>query len=401
MTATYNDAQALAERIDERFLVDRLTELCKVPTDVPLGPDTFVLPDHPKFVHYVQDVLRPMIQATGAYNIIDTPKNNLVVQMGEGTSDAALLLLVYVPTQHHQLMDRPFEPRIASGRDYGFDEPCLFAQGVGQNKSHHAVMLAVLKMLVEEKVRFPGTLYYAVNNEAMSSHGCSEAIIPALEHKPQFGILLNRTGLRISMGNRGRVDANIEVRAKTSHSSAPGEGINAIEGARRALDRLQQVPIEGTHPLLGGRHAVPYQMLFDPVAPHTLPGVARIRVDRRMLPGDDPDKAVADIRETIGDLSPYQVSVERGTYMLPALVDPDHPGVAALTRAHKAVCGSEPDRFYGHGSFDAGGPCALGVPSVMYGSGAGEFPLGIDFVPISQAVKEAKIVVHTMLSLLT
>ena len=87
-------------------------------------------------------------------------------------------------------------------------------------------------------------------------------------------------------------------------------------------------------------------------------------------------------------------------YMLPALVDQDHPGVAALSQAHRAVCGSDPERFYGHGSFDAGGPCSLGVPAVMYGCGAGDFPLGIDFVPISQAVKEAKVVVHTILSLL-
>ena len=400
MTVTPNNAAALADSIDEQYLVSRLDELARVPTDIPLGPDTFWAPDHPKFVHYVQDVLRPMIQATGAYNIIDVPRNNLVVQIGDGTSDAALLLMVYVPTQHHQMMDRPFEPRIASGRDWGFDEPCLFAQGVGQIKSHHAVMLSVLKMLVEQKVRFPGTLYYAVNNEGMSSHACSEAIIPSLDHKPQFGILLNRTGLRISMGNRGRVDVNIEVRAKSSHSSAPGEGISAIEGAHRVLDRLKHVPLEGTHPLLGGRHAVPYQMIFEPVAPHTLPEIARIRIDRRMLPGDDPDQAVADVRNTIGDLSPYQAKVEMGTYMLPALVDPAHPGVAALSAAHKTVCGSEPEKFYGHGSFDAGGPCSLGVPAVMYGCGAGDFPLGIDFVPISQAVQEAKVVVHTILSLL-
>ena len=137
------------------------------------------------------------------------------------------------------------------------------------------------------------------------------------------------------------------------------------------LNLLKNVPLEGAHPLLGGRHALAYQMTFDPLAPHTLPEVARLRVDRRLLPGDDPGQAVDDIRDTIGDMSPYQVKVEQGEYMLPALVDPEHQGVQALKLAHRKVTGADAQTYYGQGTFDAGGPNALGVPAVMYGVGGG------------------------------
>ena len=394
------DAHAVVAQLDTRFLIDTLVELARVPTEVPPGPEVFMEPDDPKLVHYVQHVFRPKLQAVGAYDVTEVPRNQLVVRYGSGTSDAALLLMVYTPTQHHNLMHEPFSGKIARATEWGYDEPCVFGQGVTQNKAHHAVVLTVLKLLREQRVQLPGRLYIAVNNEGRSSHACSEAILGALERRPDFGILLISTGLRISLGNRGRVDVNVEVRGKAVHSSLPSQGLSAIDGAHEVLHRLKGVPLEGSHPLLGGRHAIVYQMLFEPLAPHTLPEIARLRIDRRLLPGDDPEQAAAAIRQTLGDLAPYRLRVERGAYMLPALVDPEHPGVLALTEAHRQVRGTAPQTYYGQGSFDAGGPCAAGVPAVMYGVGGGVSPLGVDFVPLSHVIDEARVITHTIISFL-
>jgi acetylornithine deacetylase/succinyl-diaminopimelate desuccinylase-like protein len=399
---TLDEQQALVQHLDERYLIDTLSALAKIPTEVPLGPETLMEPDDPKLVHYVQQVLRPQIQGLGAYDMLDVPRNQLVVRWGEqhSVSGPALLLMVYTPTQHHNLMPDPFSGKIARATEWGYDEPCLFGQGVTQNKAHHAIMLAVLKWLVEQHVQLRGTLYAAINNEGRSSHACSQAILAVLDRKPDFAILLVRTDLRISLGNRGRVDVNVEVRGKAAHSSMPQHGASAIEGASEVLNRLKRVPLGGTHPLLGGRHVMAYQMLFEPLAPHTLPEVARLRIDRRLLPGDAPDQAVVDVEAAIGDLSPYQISVTSGPYMLPALVDPQHPGVQALKAAHRLVRGAVPETYYGQGTFDAGGPCAAGVPAVMYGVGGGVHPLGVDFVPLSHVIDEARIIMHTILSLL-
>ena len=76
--------------------------------------------------------------------------------------------------------------------------------------------------------------------------------------------------------------------------------------------------------------------------------------------GDDPKQVVHDVRQAIGDLAPYQICVERGQPMLPALGDPVHPGVVALKEAHRQVRGTEVETYYGQGSYDAGGPCAPG-----------------------------------------
>ena len=98
-------AKAVVEGLDKRFLVDTLVELAKVPTAVPLGREVFMEPDDPKLVHYVQNVIRPKIQSLSIYDMIDVPKNQLVVRFGQGSSDASLLVMVYTPTQHHNLME--------------------------------------------------------------------------------------------------------------------------------------------------------------------------------------------------------------------------------------------------------------------------------------------------------
>lgn len=394
------DIPTVVEQLDMRYLVETLVDIAQVPTDVPLGPNVFMAPDDPKLVHYVQQVLRPKLTAIGAFDLMDIPENQLVARYGLGTSETSLLLMVYTPIQHHNLMADPFSAHIARGTAWGYDEPCVFAQGVTQTKSHHAIVLTVLKLLIEHQIPVPGTLYVAINNEGRSSHACSNAILQALDRKPDFAMLLTATGQQLSLGNRGRVDVNINIRGQASHSSVPHLGLSAIDGAHEVMSRLKQLSLSGSHPILGGQHAIPYQVTYEPLAPHTLPERAHIRVDRRLLPGDDPTQAMMDIRDIVGDMAPYQVTIEEGYHMLPALVEPDHPGVQALSAAHQTVHGEFPGTYYGQGTFDAGGPCAAGVPAVMYGVGGGSTVLDVDFVPLSHAQNVARVITHTLLSFL-
>ena len=384
--------------LDRGYLVDTLSRLARVPTDVPPGFNTLIEPDDPKLVHYVQDVVRPELVRLGYYDLLDVPRNNLVVQVGAGTSGQALLIQNYTPAQHHNLMDDPFSGKIANARDFGRDEPAVFGRGVSQNKAHQAVMLAVLKLLRTSGVDLSGQLYWAVNNEGRSSHACSEAIIAALDPKPEFGIIQHGTGLAVSLGNRGRVDVVVHVQGKETHSSRPDQGLSAIDGAHQVVERLRTLSWPDRHPLLGGRHAIAYKIRYEPEAPHTLPSDAFITVDRRLLPGDDSTTATDEIRAVIGDLSPYRVTVTEDVHMLPALVDSEHPGVHALQAAHAAHQGQAAEMRHGQGTFDAGGPCALGVPTVMYGASGGVWPTGVDFVTIADVEVEARVLAHLILS---
>jgi acetylornithine deacetylase/succinyl-diaminopimelate desuccinylase-like protein len=398
--------------IDEDYLVNTLSKLARVPTGPEPGFDTLMDPSDPKLVHYVRNVIRPEVTRLGYYDIIDAPLNNIAVRLGTGASPETLLIQNYTPTLHFTQMRDPLSGRIGNAAPYGFDEPAVFGQGVSTNKCHQAIMLAVLKLLADMRVELRGRLYWAVNNEGRSSHACSEAMLDSLDRKPGFAILQIPTNMEICLGQRGRVDIDVHVRGKATHSSSPDHGLSAIEGAYLVMERLRTMSWPDEHPQLGSRQRpLVYKMKFEPVAPHTLPSDSYLTVDRRMLPGDTPDGATEEVRTAIGDLSPYEVTVEQGVYMLPSVVAEDDPGVQSLVRAHEAVTGAPPRTFHRAGTFDAGGLSARGIPAILYGAGGESAgmstpgsrgglldPEGEDFIPIRSMVTQARVFAELILA---
>jgi acetylornithine deacetylase/succinyl-diaminopimelate desuccinylase-like protein len=386
------------EYLDTDDLVQTLSHLATVPTHVDPGFDTLIEPDHPRLVHYVQDVVRPELVARGYYDLLDVPRNNLVVRVGDGDPEGPCILIQnYTPAQHHNLMENPFSGKVGLATEFGLDEPCVFGQGVSQNKAHQAVMLAVLQLLRDADVQLRGALYWSVNNEGRSTHECTEAILAALPRKPDFCLMQLGMGMRASLGNRGRIDVNVKVTGKSGHSSAPQHALNVIEGTAMVLERLARMQWPEPDPVLGGRHAIIYKARYEPLLPHTIPSEAYLTVDRRMLPGDDPDEAVQQVRDAIGDLSPFGVEVSRGVMMKPAVTDAQDPWVQGLVKATREVADRELDLFFNVGAFDAGGTASVGIPTVSYGAKGGVFPLGPDFVPISAVVEEAKVIATLIL----
>ena len=77
--------------------------------------------------------------------------------------------------------------------------------------------------------------------------------------------------------------------------------------------------------------------------------------------------------------------------MLPALVAPETPGVGVLQDAVRSVRGDPAPTYHQRGTFDAGGGCARGVPTVMYGATGGVWPLGPDWVTLADAEAEARV----------
>ena len=354
-------------------------------------------PDDPKLVHYVQEIVRPELSAIGAPEPI-AAGNNLVAAYGPTGSGRSILIQSYCVSQHHNLMEDPFSGKVASAGAYGFDEPAVFGMGVSQNKAHQAALLAVFKLLVENGARLKGRLYWSVNCEGRSSHACTDAILAALPETPAFCVVQYPTGLRLSLGNRGRVDVNVHIQGKSAHSSVPEAGLSAIDGANEVMNRLKTLTWPDRHPILGGRQAIVYKLAFDPLAPHTLPSDAYLTIDRRLLPGEDPGTATAEIRAALGNISPYRLRVEAGVCMLPALVEPAEPHVRAFQAASQAVRGEPAVEYHHGGTYDAGGTAAAGIPTVMFGAACRAPDLtGVDFVTVADLEAEANVLAELVL----
>lgn len=375
------------------YVVDVLAELARVPSAVSLGAATLIEPDHPILVRYVQEHLRPMFAETGATDVIDLPANQFAVRFGDG-GGPVLALMAYTPTQHHNLMADPWSGEI---RPFG-GEPCLFGQGVSQNKAHQACLLDLARWIVAEQVPLHGTLLLCVNNEGRSSHDCSRAILDALPHRPDLVVQLFCTGFEVSIGNRGRVDVIIDVSGTAAHSSNPPDGGRVIDVVADVVVRLREldavVRARAEHPRLGREQVVPYLVTYEPLAPHTLPASARITVDRRLLPGTDPARAAEEIAAALEGIGGCRV--RPGVTMLPAYLPPERRDVlSALDDAVRDRLGEVRHGVYG-GSFDAGGPSERGIPTVMFGVPAEGDLLGDDFVRLSAVRDEAAVLRATV-----
>jgi acetylornithine deacetylase/succinyl-diaminopimelate desuccinylase-like protein len=383
------------------FLINSVVDLARVPSAVPLGRNTLIEPDDPILVEYVQQHLRPKFQEIGCTGIIDLPRNQFAVRFGSGDGPC-LALVAYTPTQHHNLMSDAWSGRIATPRELGIDEPCVFGQGISQNKAHQATLLSVAKWLTEDGMQFDGTLLLCVNNEGRSSHDCSNAMLDALPVTPDLLIQLFPTGFGISVGNRGRTDLHVDLLGKATHSSTPPPGGGIIAATTQVLNRIRVLNTEvrrRRHARLGHEQVVPYQVVFDPLAPHTLPASAHLTLDRRLLPGTDPYATAAELRAALDDLdgTGCEIVVRPGVTMLPAEFPEER--IALLEPLDHAVqqhLGTPAEHVIYGGSFDAGGPLAHGVPTVMFGVPEEGDILGEDFVRISDLRKQEAILFSTV-----
>src|SRR4051812_18060913 len=402
---TDTDARALIDRyLDEDYLTSILVRLLQTPTDVPLG-QTELAPEHSKLVRYVRDVVRPELASWGLGRTVVDDSNNLICQIGTDAASPSLLLMGYAVAQHGNLMAEPYSGRVTTAAAFGVDEPCAFGQAATQHKGALAAALGALKILADSGARLRGRLMFVVNTEGRSTHANSMQIIDEHGVRADQGVLLFATDNRISLGNRGRVDVVVTIKGKTTHSGMPWLGLSAIEGAYEAQSRLRALRFDQRHPRLGQTQATVYQLTFAPIAPHTLPDTAVLKVDRRLLPGEDVEGAVAAIRDALGDLNPYQVTVEQGAHMYPAEVAPGAPIVRAIQAAGLAELGRPMETFYLPNTFDAGYANHVGIPSVMFGPGVrrlgGGDVVADEFVALSQVRDAARLYAHTILDLLT
>jgi succinyl-diaminopimelate desuccinylase len=310
---------------------------------------------------FMTAVAAPELEQLGASITLDKA-NNLLARFGPDTGNE-LLFVAYPATHHGNEMEEPLSPRERDGLWIGL--------GASQGKGGLASICAAVARMREEGIDPAGRISVAVSSEGSSSHASSEVLYRSFERLPAGAVLVVGTGNRISLGNRGRVDVVVRVEGRATHSSAAGPGDNPIPVVAEVLRRLEVVPAAAAaHPQLGSASLVSYRLECGPIAPHTIPAWCELVLDRRILPGETPTAAVSEIEEALAGLP---ITVTRAATMLPALVEPDAAVVTALQAGARETIGRPLETLYRRDTFDAGYPCALGVPTVMCGPSTTDF----------------------------
>ena len=243
-------------------------------------------------------------------------------------------------------------------------------RGACEQKGALAAMIYAAAIVARSQVKLRAPLILAVSVAGETGRHDTAQFILDQNHIPaKAGIVGLGTTNRICLGNKGRIDIEITVRGKSAHSSMPREGINAVDGARKVLERVDRLPLGNEHTGLGKATLTVTQIKSAPDISHTVPDSCRITLDRRLLPGDDPEVALDEIRAALKNLPPWSIEVITGAFMYPSEVGADCAIASAVRRASRALKGQDAEDFYSPAALDAGYLNRRGIETIMFGPG--------------------------------
>ena len=201
-----------------------------------------------------------------------------------------------------------------------------------------------------------------------------------LEQKATKPDLLIAAGFsyQVITAHNGCLQLEVTVHGVMAHAAIPASGVDALQAAVKVLSALYaqneayqsiRSAVAGiTHPYLN------VGLIEGGTNTNVVPGKVVIKLDRRMIPEEDPSVVEADLRRLIAEVIAQcpGVSVEVKRMLLARALKPlpgNAPLVAALQKHGQAVFG-EPILASGTPLYtDARIYGEAGVPAVIYGAG--------------------------------
>jgi acetylornithine deacetylase len=380
--------QQIEEQVDYEETKKLLVKLVQTPS-----PQTELLEREPQVLSLIRDVIKPELEADGIRASIDD-MGNLTARLPGQTQATGLVLVSYAMNATPSTMPNPYSGEIVDGTPYELDGECVWGRGACEQKGSLAAMLMAMKLMARSQWELPGDLYFVTSTAGESGkHESLDYVLSNGGITAEWGIIDGPP--EIQLGNKGRIDVRIIVRGRQAHSSRPWDGINAVEGAVKVLEKLGPLmpyPEDKSHPELGRVSLTPTAIESYPKATHTIPAECHIKMDRRLLPGDDADEAVRQLSQAIGCMDPYEVTLEKEEFMYPCEVGKDAAVVVALARAIKIMLGRDPEYSFSTAANDTGLLNVKGIESVNYGSRAVRFQhTDNDLVSVKNVVEAAKV----------
>jgi acetylornithine deacetylase len=319
----------------------------------------------PQVLSFIKTCAAPLLRDLGAQFRYD-PMGNLIAEIGPQDTGRSLLFVAYAMTHPAANMSEPFAATL-------IDTPrgrAVRGRGVAEQKTALAAALGAYGAALGGG-NLGGRLILALTAAGETGrHDAIESIMRELKMDPRFAIVCVGTDNRVAVGNKGRLDIDVVVKGRTAHSSVPWNGVNAIAGARRILERLESFDLKvADHPTFGPATLTATAIDSAPKATHTVPDTVRITFDRRLLPGEDPDAAFAALDRAIVIEAPWTVECRRGPIMYPNEISPDGPLFAHLRAAFARAGQGDPQPFYCNFALDAGYFAGKGIEAVMLGPG--------------------------------
>jgi len=328
----------------------------------------------------VAELIRHELRAVGIQDVRTDRAGSVMALLGNGDGPT-LLLDAHMDTVAPTGAAWPYGPYTATVKD-GF----LYGLGACDMKASIAAMVYAAKRLIEAHVELHGRLVLAFVVQEEPCEGCALKILLEEQNiQPDWVVLAEPSDMTIKRGHRGRVLFKVTVRGRSSHASRPDLGQNAITAAARLIFGIDLLSGGlASDPFLGPGTIAVTHIESRAASANAIPDLCTFYVDRRLTLGETATRAQTQI-ETVIEREGIDATVEVVEYKSetyagyplqvresfnPWALDPDHPLVAALSRAAQTVIGQPP--AIGQWAFSTDGVFSMaeaGIPTVGFGPG--------------------------------
>lgn len=208
----------------------------------------------------------------------------------------------------------------------------LIARGACDAKGPLAAMIEAMALLAADRRSWSGTLLGAfVADEEAASAGARRyaSSRPVID----FVVVGEPSGNAPIIAHKGSLRPVVRVGGLSAHSGTPDLGLNAIYQAAKLIPHIEACHArlrERVHPLVGPPSLTVTRVMAG-VADNMVPASCELTFDRRMVPGEQEDVALAEIEALLA-----AIQASEGVELEIAALKPTTGG-AAETDAHHPV----------------------------------------------------------------
>jgi acetylornithine deacetylase len=182
------------------------------------------------------------------------------------------------------------------------------------------------------------------------------------------------TRLRLVVAHNGMCRMRVRTRGVAAHASCPAAGKSAISSMARIITGLEQGYIAelDRSDELTGRAQCSINTIRGGSAANVIPDLCEVEIDRRMVPGEDPDEVVAGLRSALSSIRQTfpEIDYEMDVFALspPLTRNPTSPLADAVRRAlsRESLPADEIGVPYSTNAGDLG---RKGIDTVVFGPG--------------------------------
>lgn len=342
------------------------------------------------------------------------PGRPSVIGLLPGSGDGPTLLFnghMDVQPPGHQWTRDPFAATV-EGRQ-------LYGQGAMDMKAGLTAIVFAVDSLRRAGRRLAGNVVVtAVADEVCGGHLGTGYLVANGLVQADMAVVCEPTGDTVRIAHRGALWLEIEVAGKSAHGGRPWLGVNAVSKAARIITALEDQLVPSlkhrTHALLPAP-TINIGTIEGGTKTNLVADRAVIKIDRRMVPGEDADTAQAEVVEVCqairtADSEQWSVNVRRVMHVTPGEIDPEAPIVRACQAAHRTVTGEDAVIGSTAGFEDAHFLLDAGIPTAMYGPYRRTHPnedphftnsgMADESVDLDDVVRAARIYAQLMIDLL-